>query len=181
MPSNNDRMTPPRTHKRRQGQRLTATERKETQAIFLQAFSMTANVRAACLKAKVSRNTVYQWAEHDETFSIEYKQAELDANDMVRAELFRRAVQGYDKPLVSVGKVVYDKDGKPMTERVYSDSLLSLLAKARLPEFKDKQHIEHTGKDGAPIEVVNVTKEILKQKLDAMKSSMGVKLDEERL
>ena len=99
-------------------------------------------VRAACLKAKVSRNTVYQWAEHDEAFSIEYKQAELDANDMVRAELFRRAVQGYDKPLVSVGKVVYDKDGKPMTERVYSDSLLSLLAKARLPEFKEKQTID---------------------------------------
>jgi hypothetical protein len=137
----NDSVTP-NTRKRRPGQRLTADERKTAQKTFLDAFSMTANVRAACLKAGISRNTVYEWQEHDDTFSFQFKQATEDANDMIRAELFRRAVQGYDKPLVSMGKVVYGQDGKPLNERVYSDQLLSLLAKARLPEFKEKQQID---------------------------------------
>lgn len=132
--------TPQRT--RRWGQRLTAEEKRIAQEKFLKSFSMSANVRAACMAAGIDRSTVYKWAEHDEQFSIQYKQAELDANDMIRAELFRRAVQGYEKPVVSMGKVVYGPDGKPMMERVYSDSLLSLLAKARMPEFRDKQTID---------------------------------------
>lgn len=134
----------PLTRKRRQGQHMSKEERAKVQEIFLQAFSMTANVRAACMKAGISRNTVYEWAEHDERFSLRYKQAELDANDLIRGELFRRAVQGYEKPVISIGKVVYDKDGKPLMEKVYSDSLLSLLAKARMPEFRDKQQVDLT-------------------------------------
>jgi|GraSoiStandDraft_16_1057320.scaffolds.fasta_scaffold706165_2 hypothetical protein len=142
MRENPDSLTPQRTRIRRSGQRLTPDERKKAQEVFLQSFSMTANVRAACLKAGISRATIYEWAEHDTAFSILYKQAELDANDMIRAELFRRAVQGYEKPVVSVGKVVYGPDDKPMMERVYSDSLLSLLAKARMPEFREKQSLD---------------------------------------
>jgi hypothetical protein len=36
-------------------------------------------------------------------------------------------------------------------EQVYSDSLLALLARARLPEFREKQRIEHSGPGGGPI------------------------------
>lgn len=144
MPEQQDSLTPP-TRIRRPGQRLTKKERETAQEVFLQAFSNTANVRAACMKAGISRTIIYEWAEHDEQFSHRFKQAELDANDMIRGELFRRAVQGYDRPVTSMGKQVYAEGGKPLMERVYSDTLLSLLAKARMPEFRDKQHIEHSG------------------------------------
>jgi hypothetical protein len=135
-----DSMTP-YMRKRRPGQRPSPEERKQAQEIFLQSFALTANVRAASMKAGISRNTVYEWQEKDEEFGFKFRQASEDANDLIRGELFRRAVQGYDKPVVSMGKVVY-QDDKPLMERVYSDSLLSLLAKARMPEFRDKQHLD---------------------------------------
>jgi hypothetical protein len=140
MSEKHDSVTPQRAH-RRSGQKLTKEERRVAQEKFLKSFSMTANVRAACMAAGISRNTVYAWQEQDEQFSFKFKQASEDANDMIRAELFRRSVQGYEKPVVSMGKVVHDKDGKPLMERVYSDSLLALLAKARMPEFRDKPQI----------------------------------------
>ncbi len=57
---------------------------------------------------------------------------------MIRAELFRRAVQGVEEPVVSAGKLVRNIDGTPLTVRKYSDALMAALAKARLAEFKDK-------------------------------------------
>lgn len=152
MPDNSNIPTP-YTRKRRQGQKPTKQEKLAIQEKFLKSFSMTANMRAACMAAGVDRSTVYYWQEHDTDFSLRFNIAEQEANDVIRAELFRRAIQGYEKPVVSMGKAVYDKDGKPLTERVYSDSLLSLLAKARMPEFKDKQRIEHSGPNGGPIQV----------------------------
>lgn len=148
MPDNLNTSTP-QTRKRRPGQRMTAQERAQAQEKFLKSFSMTANVRAACISAGIDRTLVYQWAEHNEEFSLRFKQAELDANDLIRGELFRRAVQGVEKPVVSMGKVVYTTDEKdkpkPLMERVYSDSLLALLAKARMPEFREKQQLEVSG------------------------------------
>lgn len=142
-----------RTSVRRQGVRLTKEQRAEAQEKFLKSFRNTANVRASCLSAGIDRNTVYTWLESDETFSLEYKQAELDANDTIRGELFRRAVQGYEKPVISVGKIVYveeelpngQKKLKPLMERVYSDHLLALLAKSRMQEFREKQQVELSG------------------------------------
>ena len=138
-----DKLTP--TRARRPGKKLTKEERQQTQEKFLKSFAMTANVRAACMAAGISRTTIYEWQEKDETFSLRFKQAELDANDIIRAELFRRAIQGYEKPVTSLGRQVIGEDGKPLMERVYSDNLLSLLAKARMPEFREKQQIEVNG------------------------------------
>jgi hypothetical protein len=139
--------------KRGRGDRMTPIERQNAQEKFLRTFSMTANVRAACMSAGISRSIVYVWQEKDEEFSFKFNIAEQEANDLIRAELFRRAVQGYEKPVVSMGKAVYGKDGKMLTERIYSDNLLGLLAKARMPEFRDKQKVEHSGPNGGPIHI----------------------------
>lgn len=154
MPEKIDKLTP---HMRKRGQQLSKDERSEVQEKFLKSFSMTANVRAACMAAGISRTSIYEWLEKDEQFSIRYRQAELDANDLIRAELFRRAVQGYEKPVVSMGKVVCvaneKGESKPLMERMYSDNLLSLLAKARMPEFREKTQVDvnanvsHTGSE----------------------------------
>lgn len=144
---------------RRPGQHLTPEERKVAQETFLKSFALTANVRAACMKAGVSRETIYQWQEHDDAFGILFRQASSDANDLIRAELFRRAVQGVEEPVVSSGKLVYIEDErgqkKPLTKKVYSDQLLSLLAKARMPEFRERQRVEMSGPDGEPIQTIH--------------------------
>ena len=133
----------PYTRKRRRGQRLTAEEKHIAMQKFLDSFRLNANVTLACLQAGIDRSQIYRWQEHDNTFAHEFKQAELAANDMLLAAAWQRGVKGVEKPVVSMGKQVYvkGKNGKlePLMERVYSDSLLALLMKARMPEFREKQ------------------------------------------
>lgn len=138
---------------RRPGQRMTAEEKRIAKETFLKALSNTANVRAACLQANVDSSTVYRWQEHDEDFSFRFKQANQNANWILFGEAWRRAIQGDEEYVVSAGKLVYGPDGKPLINRKKSDRMLELLLKARLPEFRDKQSIEHSGPNGGPIQV----------------------------
>ncbi|MGH2517370.1 MAG: hypothetical protein ACRDHP_17110 [Ktedonobacterales bacterium] len=131
--------------KRRQGKRMSPDEKRRAQAVFLATFATSANLRAAAVAAGIDRNTVYYWQEHDEAFSFRYKQAEADANDVVRAAIFQRAVVGVDKPLHYQGRLIKDEQGQRMTVKEYSDTLLIFLAKSRMPEFREKQQIEHSG------------------------------------
>ncbi len=163
MTEQNNSTTPITRMKRRRGQRLPPEQRKEIQQHFLDLFRVNANITLACLKIGVDRSQVYRWQEHDETFALEFKQAELAANDMLLAAAWERGVNGYEKPVVSMGKQVFVKEKvddkeveKPLMERVYSDSLLALLMKARMAEFRDKQSIEHSGPGGKPIQTQQV-------------------------
>lgn len=115
--------------------------RKKKQKDFLEAFAECVTIREACRIAGIARSTVFEWQEHDEEFSLLYNQAKADADDVIRAEIKRRAIDGVDEYVTSMGKVVYFHD-QPLTITKYSDSLLSLLAKARMPEFREKTHID---------------------------------------
>ncbi len=165
MPEHFNGSTPQRTHRRR-GQTMSKEERKQAQETFLAAFALNANVMLSCRKAGIDRTLVYKWCEHDTEFNIRFKQAELDANDMIRGAIYQRGVQGVEKPALSMGKVVYeevpggiDEEGKPIVKRKplmlreYSDSLLALLAKARMPEFREKQQLEMSGPGGIPMQM----------------------------
>jgi hypothetical protein len=104
-------------------------------------------MRGTCGRLGISRTSVVRWLHADPEFALRYKQAELDGMDVLRAEAFRRAVQGVEKPLTSMGKLVYeeipdidpttgqqrlDRYGRPqytrgklVTIREYSDSTSS--------------------------------------------------------
>lgn len=114
---------------------MTATQRKATQAAFLATFEQSANVTQACKAAGIDRSMVYLWLEHDAEFSMLYHQAEQIANDAIRAEIFRRGHDGWDEDVYSFGKF-------QGTVRKYSDTLLIFLAKARMPEFRDKSQLD---------------------------------------
>ena len=130
--SNEHNTTTPK--KRRSGQRMTTTQRKVAQAAFLAAFERAANVTQACREAGIDRSTCYLWLEHDEQFSMLYHQAEQIANDAIRAEIFRRGHDGFEEQVLVGGKV--------QTLHKYSDTLLIFLAKARMPEFRDKAQLD---------------------------------------
>lgn len=134
MSEQHDSVTPQRA--RRSGQRLSAQERKQAQAVFLDSFKLNANVTAACQQAGISRETLYKWLEHDQPFSFRYHQAGEMANDVLLAAAWRRGVQGVEEPVVSMGTQVY-VDGKPLMKRVYSDSVLLRLMSWRIPGFKE--------------------------------------------
>lgn len=133
-----------RTSVRRHGTRPTAEERRVAQETFLKAFANNGNVRAACMAAGIDRSTVHYWAEHDEPFSMRYTLAKEDVNDAIRAEIYRRGMFGDEEYVTSMGKVVYH-DGAPLTIRRKSDVLLMFHAKSRMPEYRDKQQVEHSG------------------------------------
>ncbi len=59
----------------------------------------------------------------------------------IEAEIHRRAIEGWDEPIASAGK-------RLGVMRKYSDVLLIFYAKKRMPEYREKQSMELTGKDG---------------------------------
>lgn len=120
----------------------TATK-KAKQDAFLEDFARHGIIAKACKTAGIERMTVYQWKEHSETFLLRFNQAFEDAKDNIRAEIYRRAHDGYEEDVLVGGKV--------HTIRKVSDTLLIFHAKMLMPEYRDKQQVELTGKDGTPL------------------------------
>ncbi len=132
-----DSLTP---EKRRQGQYMTDDERALAQQKFLARFRKVGTILSAARSAKITRQIVYYWLEHDEQFNLDYHDAIKDVNDAIVDEIDRRGRRGY-------------KEGK-ITK--YSDTLLIFLAKARMPEFREKQQFEMSGPGGSPMQVQRV-------------------------
>ncbi len=139
-----DKCTPHARNARGRGNHMTAQARKAVQTLFLEMFRKTGIITDSCQYANIARNTFYGWLEHDETFSLQYHQAEQEASDMLEHLILTRVLNGAKKPVVSMGKIVRDDDGKPLMEIVYSDQLLMFLAKARNPKFREKTHVDVT-------------------------------------
>lgn len=77
--------------------------------------------------------------------SQELQERKLDAMkgycELIDAEIHRRAVDGVDKGIYFNGR-------KIATEKVYSDRLLELLAKANDPKYRDKMQVDANVKAG---------------------------------
>src|SRR6266567_3798864 len=104
---------------------------QDKQAAFLDAYAEHANILLSAQKAGISRKTVYTWLEHDETFSFAFNQAKEDAKDVIRGEIYRRAIEGWDEP-------VWGPNALKGVVRKYSDTLLIFHAKMLMPEYRDK-------------------------------------------
>jgi len=149
-------------------------DRLVLQARFLKVYRKTGNITHACERAKIDRSTFYQWRDHDEAFKAQLPDIELEVEDTLELAAYERAVNGVPTFVVSQGHMVYQEipkldehgeqviefgkpvylRGLPLVERKYSDTLLTTLLKARMPEkYKDKQAIEHTGANGGPVQV----------------------------
>ena len=117
---------------------LTAKKRRtkqQRQRAFLAAYAQHANVMLSAKEAGVARQTVYEWLEHDEPFSFAYNQAKEDAKDTLRAEIYRRAKEGWDEDVYQLGKYAG-------TVRKYSDLLIIFHAKMLMPEYREKSQID---------------------------------------
>lgn len=87
---------------------------------------------AAARHAGISRGAVYGWAEHDDVFASELREAGIRATETLESEAWRRARDGVPEPVYQHGKVVG-------TIQRYSDALLMFLLKARAPErYRDR-------------------------------------------
>lgn len=106
------------------------------------------SVREACEHVGVKRKQVRHLKRVDDEFAADYREARGYANEHIVAEISRRAIEGWDEPVFHNGEIVGEI-------RKYDGRLLTLLAKAYVPEFRDVTRLEHTGPGGGPLEVDN--------------------------
>lgn len=144
--------TPPKAGKRKDTKtRDTLTQRKKAvqQEQFLAAYSACGNILRAARLCGIDRTSHYRWMTEPE-YRSRFEDATENAADALEEEARRRAVEGVEEPVgwhqgVAGGMV-----------RKYSDTLLIFLLKGARPEkFRDRY--EHTGRDGGPIEVSQLT------------------------
>lgn len=83
----------------------------------------------------------------DPAFDLAVREARALAFADIEREIRRRALEGIERPIVQGGHVVKGDDGKPLTERVFSDRLLEMYARSRLRGFEHKQTIEVSHQD----------------------------------
>ena len=108
-------------------------------------------VRDACNAAWIYRRTDYRWRKKEESFTDACTLAEETSADLIEGEAMRRAVDGYDKPVIYQGEITD-------TYTEYSDSLMSMLLRGNKKE-KYKERTEHSGAIGRPMTLDTETKE----------------------
>jgi hypothetical protein len=106
---------------------------------FLDALGNGLSVTGAASAAGMGRRTAYQWRATDHEFAAAWDLAVESGTDLLEDVAWQRAVKGNAEPVVSMGKVVYGKDGEPLTVHKTSDNILALLLKARRRDkFSDR-------------------------------------------
>jgi len=108
---------------------------KEAQRLFLDAYAQHANVMVSARAAGIHRSTVYEWLEHDQDFSFAYNLAKEDEKDTLRAEIYRRAKEGWEEPVYQLGYLAG-------TVQKYSDTLLIFHSKALMAEYREKSQLD---------------------------------------
>lgn len=140
---------------------LTTQERLsiERRRLFLRAFALRGIVLDGCRAAGVSRGAVEHWRETSEWFDTMYAIAIEEAADRIEGEAFRRAVEGYDEPVIYQGMPTVVKDAvtgedKQLFVRKYSDALMQTLLKGSRPDkYRDNHKVEHVGGAGGVLVV----------------------------
>lgn len=107
------------------------------QKAFLVKLAETCSVSRACVAARISRTTIYEWRDGNPEFAKSWDAA-LDVGvSGLEDEAIRRAYHGVVKP-------VYQKARRCGTIREYSDTLLIFLLKAHRPK-RYRENVKITG------------------------------------
>ena len=118
---------------------------------FLETLRRTANVSDAARAAGIDRKTAYNWRRDNVLFCDQWKQALEEAADVLEAEARRRAIEGYDEPLIYGGRLICDAEGRPVIRKRYSDGLLRMLLRAHRPAQYRDGRTESTEPVPAPV------------------------------
>lgn len=123
------------------GRKAAFIEDLRRHGIFVQA----ARVASPHAKDRHGASSTFRdQARRDPVFAAAIISAQEQADAALLSEARRRAVEGVERGIFQKAGRVIDHDGKPASEKVYSDRLLELLLKSRFPsDFQDRRAIEH--------------------------------------
>jgi hypothetical protein len=113
------------------------TRTRRQQERYLEGIRKFGTLSHACQLAKCSPHSVYFWRETDDEFVLRENEAQEHLTQDLEREALRRAYEGFDRPVYQKGELVG-------YERVYSDSLLTMLLKSRRPE-RYRENIDISG------------------------------------
>jgi hypothetical protein len=133
---------------------------RELKMVFLRSFARHGIISDGTVAAGITYRTYYRWKRDDETFNEDCKTAESMANDLMEREARRRAIDGFERPIIYQGEVTGEYTD-------YSDALLTTLMKGNKPE-KYKERTQHSGSIGRPLTLDEETKE------DVVSSILGM-------
>lgn len=142
---------------------------------FLAALRELPVIAHACKAVGIERSTAYRAREADEAFAEAWDDAMEEGIDRAEQEAFRRAVVGFEEPVIDKGRLAYryeryeDEDGAehyrlqldangqpiPLTVRKHSDTLLALYLKGRRKSVYAERK-ELTGADGQALPAAQV-------------------------
>lgn len=90
---------------------------RDAREVFLDHLRKTSNISQSASIALVERKTVYRWREADPAFAAAWDDAIDEATDMLEAEARRRAIEGDEEYVVSMGQLVRDPKYIPLDKR----------------------------------------------------------------
>lgn len=139
---------------------------------FLAALSRVPVVQYACNAVGIERCTAYRARLADKDFAEAWEEAMEAGIDQAEQEAFRRAVQGFEEPVIyqgivsttvlrdAQGEPVLDASGEmvrvPLTVRKHSDALMGLILKGRRKKlYADRTEL--TGADGGALAMTDET------------------------
>ena len=112
---------------------------------FLKALAEYGIVGTACKAAGIGRTMAFQWRQDDPVFASQWNEAVEQATELLEKEAWRRASEGWEKPVFQNGSQVG-------TIREYSNTLLIFLLKALRPDrYRDNAKVEISGPQGGPV------------------------------
>lgn len=143
--------------------------------IFLAALAEVPIVSNAAKLARIDYRRVWRVRQEDEDFAKAWDDAMEQGVDKAEQEAFRRAVVGFEEPVIDKGRLAYryeryeaedgseqyrlmlDENGQPipLTVRKHSDALLALYLKGRRKSVYAERK-ELTGADGAALPAAQV-------------------------
>lgn len=99
-----------------------------------------------------SRGQIRRLLNEDPDLAAEAREARGYGDNTIRQEITRRAIEGVEEEVFgSLGSNA--GTGVVGRRRVYSDRLLGMMAKAYLPEYREKVEVTGTGGQPIPVEV----------------------------
>lgn len=120
----------------------------------------------------VNEDTINEWKKQHEEFSVSIKRGKEIADATVAERLYKRAI-GYEHPeTITASYQGQITDSKEVIKHYAPDPTAAIFwLKNRQPKsWRDKQDIEHTGKDGGPIEISNLTSEERQKRISELLS-----------
>lgn len=112
---------------------------------FLSHFVDTGRIGESARRTGISQVSYYNWLKTKPAFKQVMINIQPLVADMIEDEVKRRALEGVEEDIYHQGIIVGQKVN-------YSDSLITTLIKAHMPEkYRERTSTELTGKDGAPL------------------------------